>query len=295
MQNCDLSGWVAAAPDPKTRELRQAFHTILYAISTSPHLHTQMLIKGGILLVLRYQGSRFTRDIDFSTNQSFAEFDEASFVSEFATSLALAVEALPYDLDCRIQSTQVDPAREDATFKNFRVRVGHAYKRSRKHVHLMRNNCPDFVELDYNFNEVTARTEELKISGGGTIYAYSFADLIAEKYRAILQQEVRNRYRRQDAYDLYRLLLNYPIRSSDEKRAILTSLLAKAKSRNLSVDRSSISRAEIVSRSSKEYSQLGSEIEGSLPSFDDVFQIVREFYESLPWSDASVNAEQTLN
>ena len=283
MKHCDLDVWVNASPDPGTRALRQAFHTVLHAISISPHLHQQMSIKGGILLAIRYDSSRYTRDIDFSTPEQYSEFDRAAFVSEFTENLARAVEELDYGLDCRMQSIGVNPAKPGATFPTLTVTIGYAIKSSREHQRLIAGQCPTVIALDYSFNEVTAETEELQISGGGIIQAYSLHDLVAEKYRAILQQEVRNRIRRQDAYDLYGLFRKFPIADVRDKQRVLDSLRAKAASRGLMIDRNSITNPAIISRSEKEYDSLAMEIDEQLPPFDDVFAAVREVYQSLPW------------
>ena len=79
MEECDIAAWVQRAPDAAQRELRQAVHTVLVAIGRSSDLQPYMIIKGGILLAIRYESSRYTRDIDFSTAQRFAEFDQETF------------------------------------------------------------------------------------------------------------------------------------------------------------------------------------------------------------------------
>ena len=42
---------------------RQAVHTILVAITRSDNLRTNMIMKGGILLALGYESTRYTKDI----------------------------------------------------------------------------------------------------------------------------------------------------------------------------------------------------------------------------------------
>ena len=111
----------------------------------------------------------------------------------------------------------------------------------------------------------------------------SFTDLVAEKLRAILQQEIRNRVRRQDAYDLYCLFKSHPIDDRDQKEEILRSLIKKSVSRKLEVDRNSMSKTEIINRSKKEYPLLQQEIDEKLPPFEHVYGTVQSFYESLPW------------
>lgn len=240
-------------------------------------------MKGGILLAIRYHSTRFTKDIDFSTEEKYSDFDEKAFLDEFREKLIFAVEDLDYGLDCRIQRYEVRPKGKDKNFQTMSLKIGYAPKGSRQHKSLMNNKCTDVVEVDYSFNESTQEKEILRIFDEDSLEVYSFTDLVAEKLRAILQQEVRNRFRRQDHYDIYFLLNNYSI-TTDEKQKILKSLIIKSNSRNLKVNKLSISDEKIKQRSEKEYSQLADEIEEPLLPFEKVYSFVQKFYESLPWT-----------
>ena len=147
-----------------------------------------MLIKGGILLAIRYQGSRHTRDIDFSTDLKYQDFDEEEFIKEFKTALLLASIQLEYDLDCRLQTHQVQPGNIlYPKFPTLRLRIGYAPKQEpRRHKRLLAGGATDVIDVDYSFNEVTLEVENITLSDGGELQAYSFADVVAEKYRAIL-------------------------------------------------------------------------------------------------------------
>jgi len=283
MDECNIAAWVEEAPDAAQRELRQAVHTVLVAIGGSSDLQAQMVMKGGILLAIRYESSRYTRDIDFSTAQRFADFNEQKFRLNFEGRLAVAIEALDYGVDCRLQSYAVKPSRSDATFQTLQMTVGYAEKGTKKHAHLLAKKCPDVVDVDYSFNEQTESIDQLRFPDGTVIRAYSFVDLVAEKMRALLQQEVRNRVRRQDAYDLYRILKREHITDEALKGFILNALKSKAVSRNLSVQQGSMAKREIIERSKKEYPQLADEIIEDLPPFEEVYGFVQSFYESLPW------------
>ena len=120
-----------------------------------------------------------------------------------------------------MQSVRVNPAKPAVTFRTLTVAIGYALKNSRKHQRMMTSQCPTVVALEYGFNEVTAETEELQISRKGIIQAYSLHDLIAKKYRAILQQQVRNRIRRQDACNLYRLFIKFARADVRDKQRVL--------------------------------------------------------------------------
>ena len=168
-------------------------------------------------------------------------------------------------------------------FKTLTLKIGHAYKGTKKHQHLLQKSCPDVIDIDYSFNEVTEWIDRIKIGKDTIIHAYSFTDLIAEKIRAILQQEVRNRVRRQDSYDIYRLLTIHPITDNQQKKSVLENLLTKATSRDLAINKRSMSDSKIMARSRKEYAQLKQEIEEALPPFEKGYGKVKDFYESLPW------------
>lgn len=286
LRKVDLEQWVNSA-SPEKLEFRQAVHTTLLAIGSQHKLSTKMAIKGGMLLAIKYNSDRFTRDIDFSTSQKASELDQESVRANLEQGLIEAIEKLDYGLDCRIQSFKIQPSHIDnPTYPELRITIGFAYKGSRKHKRLLSGKSTDTVKIDYSLNEPIPNLEWLDIGDEEKIIAYSFADLIAEKYRAFLQQseEERNRQRRQDIYDLY-LLLKIDLKiDKAKKKIILDSLLIKSKARNLNPNIKSIDNPELIKRAKNVYPTLSDEVEGKLPEFDKIFSIVSSFYKSLPWS-----------
>jgi len=245
-----------------------------------------MIMKGGILLALCYESTRYTKDIDFSTATKLKDFDIDDFRSQFQTALVRAVDQLDYGLNCLVQGFQQKPPGEDKTFPTLKFKVGYANKsNARAHKRLMAGNAPQVVEVDYSLNEPAGDTKLYEIEDGKSIRTYSFHDLVGEKFRALLQQEVRNRIRRQDTYDLYFLIGNRPKGDEYTKKQILSSLREKAAVRGLEVNRDSMHNPEIRRRSQADYSSLESEIEGELPPFDEVYETVMAYYDALPWGD----------
>ncbi len=276
----DIARWVEAAP-PSLREFREAVHLILAAIESDAELRRDMVMKGGILMALRYRSPRFTRDIDFSTPATRGEFDETSFERRFASALALQAAESPYDLDCRIQSFRILPAkRPQASFPSVRLTIGYAPKGTPKHQRLLHGGSPDIISIDYSLNERILAEEELR-TDGGSLRVYAFTDLVAEKFRSLLQQEIRDRYRRQDIYDLNLLLGEDP--APEDRQAILASLLEKSRSRGIEPHRGSLAAPGIRRRAGAEYATLADEIKGDLPDFDASYDKVEAFYRSLPW------------
>lgn len=276
-----LEQWVADAEESE-EEFRQAVHTILAAIAKTPYLQDNMIIKGGILLAIRYQSNRFTRDIDFSSPKKLRDIPPEQVREQLDQSLTEMVEKLDYDLDCRVQYCKVSP-RPDASFPNIELKIAYAYKGTNRHKRFLTGNCPTVVSIDYSLNENTPFVEDLKIGSDDHIIAYALTDIISEKYRAILQQVGRNRLRRQDIFDLY-FLLNI---SSDfdeiEKCNILWSLMKKSRSRGLEPTIDSMDAPEIYERCKAEYPSLQDEVDGVLPDFDMIFAHVKAFYRSLDW------------
>lgn len=284
MESVNIENWVSQAPNPQGKSFREAVHTILLAISNSPELRPRMLFHGGLLLTLRYKGIRHTTDMDFTTTQRRDDIDEETFLGNLRQGLLEASNLLSYGLDCRIQSHQVNPPGEERNYQTLQIRVGYAYKGSKLHTRLMRNNCSTCIDIDYSFNEFNQDIDIVQLQDGEKIEVYSLPDLVAEKYRSIIQQKARNRSRRQDIFDIYWLFENGFLTEKDIKVKILGSLKKKSSSRELVVDQSSLRDAEIIRRSEERYHLLASEIEDELPPFNVLYQAIQEYYESLPWT-----------
>jgi predicted nucleotidyltransferase component of viral defense system len=205
IENHNIEDWVGEAGEEEL-PFREAVHTILAAIAQSPNLNDNMIIKGGILLAIRYKSKRFTKDIDFSTPRKLAEIPPEKVREFLDGALTQTVEELDYDLDCRVQKCKVNPKDPEATFPSIELKVGYAYKGSPQHKRLLAGQSATVVSIDYSLNEHTPNVENLTLGIDGELKAYALTDLIAEKYRAVLQQAERKRQRRQDIFDLFFLL-----------------------------------------------------------------------------------------
>ena len=110
------------------------------------------------------------------------------------------------DTVLRVQSINEQPHKwysgTSFSFPALAVKIGHAIRGTPQEKQLERKEASNVVPLDINFNEKTSGVQTLKLADNKTLLAYSLNDLIAEKYRAILEQVERNRERRQDVYDL---------------------------------------------------------------------------------------------
>ena len=286
IEEFDIKDWVEEASTTNNKEFRQAVHTILSAIASDSNLKANMILKGGILLAIRYKSHRYTKDIDFSTEKPRGgEITEDGVRKSLDSSLAQMVEELDYGLDCRVQSSKLQPRDVKSTYPSIKMTVGYAYKGTPQHKRLLSLQSPNTISIDYSLNEATPNIEYLKLNLEEGILAYSLTDLIAEKYRSLLQQVSRNRTRRQDVYDLNLLIEKFGDIDNFERSKILNSLIIKSKARlKIPPDINSFEDPELKSRAKKDYHTLEDEIEGELPDFDELFQKVADFYRSLPWS-----------
>lgn len=280
-----IKHWVASAPDARQRELRQAVHTVLVAVATFRRAGLEIVMKGGILLAVEYAGDRYTKDVDFSTTAQVKDIPPERFEDTLNAALAVASESLEYGLGCRVQSKELEPPGEDRTWPTLRLKVGYApLADDRRHGRLARGQAADTVAVEISYNEVITASEVIDLGDGLEIEASTLADLVAEKFRAIIQQPVRNRYRRQDAYDLYCLLSEHGPRLADLRATVREALLRKSEGRGLVVDRESLRNKEVERRSKAEYPQLKDEIRRALPEFNEVYGVVRAYYEGLDWA-----------
>lgn len=283
MDKIDIGAWVENDPDNIT--FRQAAHTVLHAISITEALQSSMILKGGLLLALGYRSQRYTGDIDFSTPTQLSDFDQEWFQEKLEEGLLYAVEYLEYGLDCRVQKIVQEPARDDASFPTIKIKIGYAYKSDvRNHKRLLIGNSIHVIKLDYSLNESVGNIDFFDLGDGNVIKIYDTVELISEKFRALLQQEVRKRIRAQDLYDLYYILDVCSLEKEPEtKSLILKRLIEKSNSRGLTVTSDSMANEEIRRRTQEGYKSLPGLVEEKLQNFDSVYDQVASFYVSLPW------------
>ena len=112
------------------------------------------------------------------------------------------------------------------------MKVGFAKRGSNQHEAMLAGKAANIFDVDISFNESLQHTQILGLTDGQELLAYSLIDLIAEKYRAMLQQVERNRSRRQDVYDL-KLLIERDEIDAKMRAQILESFFIKCRSRHI--------------------------------------------------------------
>lgn len=284
----DIDRWInLSKADSKTYAQRQVTQIILYAIAIEPYLSNSLHLKGGVLMGIVYESPRTTKDIDFSMivpddgqNHNIG----ATIKSHVNPVLKRAAAKLGYaDTILRVQSIEEWPRDNfwDGRFPALRMKVGYAKRGSHQEKMLLNGKASNTVGIDISFKEVISNIQILEIAEGQSLRAYSLIDLIAEKYRAQFQSIDRNRYRKEDVYDLHFLIKNFGL-DDKAKIMILETLIKKCESRDISPTSDLIDNAEIKRRSSSEWNMMKLEFE-EVPDFSSCFERVVNFYHQLPW------------
>lgn len=279
----DVAEWVARVQDdPVALRQRQATELILNAVAIST-LHPQLYLKGGVLMGLAYDSPRQTTDIDLTATFNLVESTVDEVREALDRAIARARVQLGYDLLlARVQKVVRHPRNKpDARFPALQITVGYAERDSSQAKRLDEGRAASTIAIDVSFNEETHGLQVLELTGGQSLRAYSLIDLVAEKYRAMLQQVTRDRARRQDTYDLHRLISTGALEGIDED-ALLTALRAKCRSRDIEPTPDSLKNPEVRERAAREWDTMGLEL-GEVPPFDECYAAALAFYRKLPW------------
>ncbi len=282
----DVRAWVEASrADPTRYRDRQVTEIVLTAIGLAPSLHTNLVLKGGAAMALAFKSTRVTGDVDFTSMVEPAELAE-KLTPELNELLPKTAISLGYlDLLCLVQSVKKMPRAEnfeDHDFPALRVRIGSAKRGTAEAARLAEGKASRVLDVEISFRDHVYAFQELNLMGAGVaVRAFTIHELVAEKFRALLQQPIRKRNRRQDVYDIAFLIDDHDF-SGDGKATILATLIEKCRSRGIDAKQDSMDDPEIKQRAQADWDTLALEI-GDLPPFDERFALMRNLYVSLPW------------
>jgi predicted nucleotidyltransferase component of viral defense system len=282
----DVHSWVdAAAANPVLHRDRQVAVIVLTTIGMSTNLRETLILKGGTLMALAFKSVRTTADIDFTAEADPEDFAER-LTQELNDRLGPTALRLGYpDYICKVQSVKKMPkARDfaDHDFPALRVRIASALRGTNEEKRIASGQALRTLDIDISFKDQVYAFQELHLTEAGVaVRAFTVHELIAEKLRALLQQPIRNRYRRQDVYDLA-FLFETVILDANDRHMIHATLLEKCCTRNIFPTAASIDDPEVRERAERDWQTFELELE-DVPSFDSRYSIVCENYHSLPW------------
>lgn len=289
-EKVNIFEWVERAKiDPVKYFERQATEVVLAAIGIADPFSKHIFLKGGILMGVLYGSPRNTGDIDFTTDLDPQDELPDALRAELDKTLPRAAAEVGYpEMLLKVQTIKIKPRKDSLakdTFPALEMKVGYAQRGSPQERHFHKGRSSQVIQVDISFNEPVSGLQIIKLEEGSSteIKAYSIYDLIAEKVRALLQQEMKNKNRRQDIYDISLLLRAFDF-DEGEKTKILMSIKTKCASRGITPDVNSLSSEGVRQHAKAEWETLAVEIgEDQLPDFDDCFAQVEAHYISLPW------------
>ena len=286
-QTVDIKAWIdRARRDPLAYVERQATEIVLSAIGSIPGYGSRFFLKGGILMAVVYESPRGTVDMDFTTDLRAAPDLAEKLREELDRALPRVAASLGYpDLVLRVQTIREQPrpfGSAGISFPALEMRIAYAKRGTKAEEWLARGQGQHVIDIEVSFNEPIHAIQIVRLGvKGSLIAAYGLTDLIAEKFRALLQQVPRNRYRRQDIYDIAHLVERFALDDS-ERAAILESFCEKCAARGIEPTVESLSDPQVIERARSEWDTLKQEI-GELPDFVVCFAKVEALYRALPW------------
>ena len=148
---------------------------------------------------------------------------------------------------------------------------------------LIAKQSPQIVEIDFSYNEAVLDIEMLRLSDLDELHVYSLINLMAEKYRSLLQQPIRKRNRYQDVYDLFFLIEKALLAGHREHIDLLECIQTTCTTKGIEATPNSLRDPAVQNMAANGYRTLANDIQDNLPEFDLAYSKVREFYEKLPW------------
>lgn len=282
----DVRAWVEAArSNPAQYRDRQVTEIVLAAIGLAPSLNTNLVLKGGAVMALAFKSNRVTADVDFTSMAEPAGFADqvADDLNEILPQTAIRL-GYP-DLLCRVQTVRKMPKPlnfEEFDFPALLIRIGSAQRGTGEEKRLEVGRATRVLDIEISFRDQVYAFQELNLTGPGVaVRAFTLHEIIAEKLRALLQQPIRKRNRRQDVYDIAYLVETNEL-SDEDRRNILETLIEKCRTRGIEATPDSMDDPEVRRRAEVDWSTLALELD-DLPPFDERFDMMRELYLSLPW------------
>lgn len=290
----NIEEWIDRAENDDEKKFRQAIHLILLAISRDRFLSKNLVIKGGIVLSLAYGSERYTTDLDLSSLDNMEALNKEDLELKLSKQIKAVVALSDYNLKLLVHSIKYmpkDPSK--VKFPAYKARIGYADSTNKNAIKRLDNKqSPHIIELDISFNESVSvsDTENFKLTDRLNVLCYSLEQLIAEKYRSILQQIVRTRSRRQDVFDIHYLLNQEAslLYSNETKKTVLDKLIKCSERKGIEeyLNQFGMRDEEIKRLSLEDFHTLSLEIDvdTEVPP-EDMYTVVQDYFESLPWND----------
>ena len=277
----DIGAWAEAA-GITIGEARVRFgqYAVLRSIAAVRSLREGLVLKGGNALDFVWQPNRSTVDLDFSVDHTstLATPDAQTLLTLLKRGLPVATTRLGDML--AVHRVQPNPRGTEKHFVTFEARIGYALPDENRLRQRMAQGEPSThaIKLDISLNEPIGAASLISLDPHLQLRVATVEDIVAEKLRALLQQPIRNRQRRQDLLDIAVLLR---ATSELDREQITTFLIAKAAAREVPVTRAAFHDSEVVRRASEGYAELEATTRVMFVPFVEALALLHDFVAEL--------------
>ena len=250
---------------------------VLECIAGSP-AGRQLNFKGGNALRFLHQNPRSTVDLDFTAENTFP--DDADQIRHLLDR-ALR-QASHFGIRAKCQKIKRNPPGTEKMTPTYEITVAYQFPGDRRYHDFedASRPIPTIVRLEISISDVVCETEmyQLHPDHGPQLKVCVLEDIIAEKLRALLQQRPRKRHRKQDVYDIARMVRQAS--SQIDRGKVAEYFRQKSRAREIEVCRSAFDE-EIKQRASFEYETLFDDLNPEFIPFDQAWTILIEFLSEL--------------
>jgi len=260
---------------------RYAQYAILRAITSSRALREALVFKGGNALDFIWQPNRSTQDLDFSID--LMTFQGSIDEDRLRSLLQGGIERIKQDFNLMLQVGRIDrqPPGADKIFVTFKARIRYALPNKRQYQMMQHDsnyNSPTMIPVEISIYEPICGTIYVDIDGDYPLRVSTIEDIVAEKLRALLQQPIRKRGRRQDLLDIAVIVTG----DAELDLALVKEyLLRKAEAIDVPVSREAFYNPDIMIRASRDYGALSTSVRTRFISFNEAKGLVLRLVDSL--------------
>lgn len=256
---------------------RFAQYAILEAVAAAPGLAGGLAFKGGNALRFVYGNRRSTLDLDFTADATLPDDPDV-----IRRRLDIGLRAITSRLliKARAQRVARKPPGPEKTRPTYEVTVAHAMPGDRfyKNFDLDPKPVPAVVLLEITLNDLICDAVPYRLAPDGReLLVCTLEDVIAEKLRALLQQQIRNRSRPQDVHDVARIVQR---RIALDLAKVSAFLVRKAEIREIH-PRKSLFNETVKSLALMGYETLSQGDSSECLSFDEAWSCVLDLVRKL--------------
>lgn len=283
----EIARWAeAAGVTVAEARIRFAQYAVLRVVASVRQLQSALVFKGGNALDFVWVPNRSTVDLDFSIDPNvsidptgaYSWFTPESIQGLVDRGRRIVEQSL--GLTLALYGVRQHPPGDARTFASIEARLGYALPDEQRLQLRMRHGAtsPHIVRIEISQNEPVCAATTVPLDSTRQVRVCTIEDVVAEKLRALLQQPIRNRERKQDLLDIAVILRS---RHELDRASVAAFLVEKAAARDVPVSRSAFRDPEIARRAGVDYDALKATTRTLFVPFDVAWADLMAFVDDL--------------